>query len=91
MNQWDDEFIIRTIENLAALYLEMLYEIDVELPVAVEHLKTRVTDLQAWAEIFISGRPRVSLNDLYINEADRCIVVRCRGEGPEWNSFAHEY
>ena len=58
-NRWDDEFMIVTIETLAAQYLETLFEIQVELVTAVEHLKTRVADLQAWAETFISARPKV--------------------------------
>lgn len=59
-NRWDDDFMIATIENLSAQHLETLREIQIELAVAVEHLKTRVADLQAWAEIFICARPRVS-------------------------------
>ena len=59
-NRWDDEFMSVTIETLAAQKLEILFEIQIEAAVAVEHLKTRIADLQAWAEIFISARPRVS-------------------------------
>jgi DNA replication ATP-dependent helicase Dna2 len=58
-NRWDDEFMATTIDTLAAQYLETLFEIQIELVTAVEHLKARVVDLQAWAEIFISAKPKV--------------------------------
>ena len=57
-NRWDDEFMTTTIENLAAQNLETLYEIQTEIATAVEHLRTRAVELQAWAEIFVSARPR---------------------------------
>ena len=59
-NRWDDGFMTKTIERLAVQYLETLFEVQIELVVAVEYLKTRVADLQAWAAIFISKKPRVS-------------------------------
>ena len=58
-NRWDDDFMTTTIQLLATQHLETLFEVQVELSVAVEHLKTRAADLQAWAEIFISAKPRV--------------------------------
>ena len=58
-NKWDDEFMATTIEHVATQKLETLYEIQTELDMAVEHLKARVVDLQTWAEIFISARPKV--------------------------------
>ncbi|KAK4693888.1 DNA replication ATP-dependent helicase/nuclease Dna2, partial [Lecanoromycetidae sp. Uapishka_2] len=33
-------------------------QFSIELAIAVEHLKARVVELQAWAEIFISARPK---------------------------------
>ena len=60
-NQWDDDFMAVTIDALATQYLETLFEIQIEHAVAVEQLKARVTDLQAWAEIFISAKPKVGL------------------------------
>ena len=69
-NRWDDEFMTVTIERLAIQYLETLFEVQIELAVAVEHLKTRVADLQAWAEIFISARPRVSFTGRMADKAN---------------------
>ena len=58
-NRWDNEFMDTTIETLASQYLENLFEIQIELVTAIEHLKARVGDLQAWAAIFISAKPKV--------------------------------
>ncbi len=60
-NRWDDEFMATTIDNLATQYLETLFEVQIEHTMAVEQLKTRVVNLQAWAEIFVSAKPKVSL------------------------------
>ena len=60
VNRWDDEFMTTTIENLATQNLEKLFEIQIGHDTAVEQLKTRAVDLQAWAKIFMSARPRVS-------------------------------
>lgn len=58
VNKWDDEFMATTIEKLASQYLETLFEIQIELVTAIEHLKARAVELQAWAEIFVSARPK---------------------------------
>lgn len=61
VNRWDDEFMAITIESLATQYLETLFEVQIEHVMAVEQLKARVLDLQAWAEIYVSARPQVSV------------------------------
>lgn len=63
-NRWDDEFMSTTIDILAAQHLETLFEIQIELVTAIENLKARVVDLQAWAEIFISAKPKVCIKFL---------------------------
>ena len=57
-NRWNDEFMTATIEKLATQYLETLFEVQIELVTAIEHLRARVVDLQAWAEVFIAARPK---------------------------------
>lgn len=59
-NRWDAEWLTIVIEKVAMRYLETLFEINVELVRAVDHLKSKVTDLQSWAEVFITARPKVS-------------------------------
>lgn len=59
-NRWDTEWLTGTIERVAMRYLESLFEMNVELRVAVEHLKSKAEDMQAWAEVFVTTRPKVS-------------------------------
>ena len=59
-NRWDDEFMNATIEAQAIQHLETLFEIQLDHTMVIEQLRSRIADLQAWAEIFISARPRVS-------------------------------
>ena len=60
-NRWDDEWLASTIEIIANRYLEKLFEISVEVPRAVDHLKSRVVEMQAWAEVFVTAKPKVSI------------------------------
>lgn len=60
-NRWDDDFMGTTINALATQYLETLFEVQIEHAIAIEQLKARVVDLQAWAEIFISAKPKVGI------------------------------
>lgn len=59
-NRWDTEWLTTVIERIATRYLETLFEVNVELVKAIDHLKSKVTDLQSWAEVFVSARPKVS-------------------------------
>ncbi|KAL8790589.1 MAG: hypothetical protein Q9195_006269 [Heterodermia aff. obscurata] len=57
-NRWDDESLTRSIELISARYLEKLFEIGVEVPRAVDHMKSRVVEMQAWAEIYVGTKPK---------------------------------
>ena len=61
-NRWDDGFMGNLIESMATKYLENLFEIQLEHNMAVDQLKARAVDLQAWAEIFVSAKPKVNLS-----------------------------
>ena len=61
-NRWDIDFLAKIIETIAARYLEALFEINVEIMQAVDHLRSKVPELQSWAELFVSARPRVFLS-----------------------------
>ena len=58
-NRWETEWLTNIVERAATRYLETLFEINVELVKAVDHLKSKVADLQSWAEIFVSAKPKV--------------------------------
>ncbi len=61
VNRWDDEWMASSIERVASHHLEGLFELSIEHAMALDHLKARIADLQAWAEIFITATPKVSL------------------------------
>ena len=60
-NRWDDESLARSIELIATRYLEKLFEIGVEVPKAVDHMKSKVVEMQAWAEIHVGTKPKVNI------------------------------
>ena len=59
-NRWDTEWLSVTIDGVATRYLESLFEMNVELGRAINHLKSKVVELQAWAEVFVAAKPKVS-------------------------------
>ena len=58
-NQWDTEWLVSTIETVTSRYLEKLFEINVELSTAVNHLQSKIIELQNWAEVFVAAKPKV--------------------------------
>ncbi|KAI9674760.1 MAG: Tripartite DNA replication factor [Caeruleum heppii] len=57
-NRWDSEWLSQLIESVVARYLESIYEIKLEINQAVEYLKSKMPELQAWAELFVSAKPK---------------------------------
>ncbi|KAK6594130.1 DNA replication factor Dna2 [Botrytis cinerea] len=58
VNRWDRMFLGELIDKLAQRHLEDLYVIKVEIPQAVEYLHSKMGELQAWAELFVSSQPK---------------------------------
>lgn len=58
-NKWNDGFMASLIEMIATRNLESLFELQIELPIAIEQLRARVVDLQAWAEVYVAAIPKV--------------------------------
>ena len=90
-NRWDTEWLAVTISSIAARYLENLFEINIELSTALDYLQGKVPELQAWAEVFVTARPKVTLvrSRLGGNETDY-LKGRRSHQGPQWRSSAHE-
>ena len=59
INRWDTEWFSNTVQEIASRYLESLYEIQVEKAAAIEHLMSKVPELQSWARLFVNARPKV--------------------------------
>lgn len=56
-NRWDTSFLHETIQKTAQSHLEDLYVVKVQIPQAEEHLMSKMTELQSWAELFVSAIP----------------------------------
>ena len=61
VNRWDVQWMETTIQSIASKYLESLLEINIDLSRAIDHLRSRATDLQAWAKVFVRAEPCVSI------------------------------
>jgi DNA replication ATP-dependent helicase Dna2 len=59
-NRWDTEWLAEIIEEVATRHLEDLYTIKLQVPQAVEYLRSKMTELQVWAELFVSSQPKVN-------------------------------
>jgi DNA replication ATP-dependent helicase Dna2 len=58
-NRWDREWLNELIQVVATRHLEDLYTIKLQVPQAVEYLQSKMFELQSWAEVFVSSRPKV--------------------------------
>lgn len=58
-NRWDTEWLSEEIDRVATKHMEDLYTIRVEIPQAVDDLQAKMPELQAWAELFVSSKPKV--------------------------------
>jgi DNA replication ATP-dependent helicase Dna2 len=58
-NRWDTEWLHELIEDVATRHLEDLYTINLQVPQAVNYLQSKMGELQAWAELFVSSQPKV--------------------------------
>ncbi|KAL8736187.1 MAG: hypothetical protein Q9166_000342 [cf. Caloplaca sp. 2 TL-2023] len=57
-NKWDDEWLHNTIEAIASRYLESFFEINLDPLRAIDQLKSKSVALQAWAQVFVSAKPK---------------------------------
>lgn len=58
-NRWDTEQLTLIIERVARRYLESLFELNITFERALDHLKSKAVDIQAWAEVFVTLKPKV--------------------------------
>lgn len=61
-NRWDSKSLNDLIEAITKKHLEDLYTIKIQIPQAVEYLRSKMGELQSWAEIFVSSHPKVCQN-----------------------------
>ncbi len=64
-NQWDQASLFRLVEQVVRGYhLEDLYRINVTVDRAVEYLRGKMAEFQAWAKLYIKEEPTVSTHSL---------------------------
>lgn len=59
-NRWDTEWLNQQIDDIATRHIEELYTILLEIPQAIEYLRSKMPELQSWAELFVASQPKVS-------------------------------
>lgn len=90
-NRWDDESLTRFIELTATRYLEKLFEIGVEVPRAVDHMKSRVVEMQAWAEVYVGAKPKVDILLSHFLNSDALVGSCCRQRSKRGsNAYEHQ-
>lgn len=57
-NQWDSEFLLRTIDKLLPRKFETILDINSTSEAVKEHLNSKLPELQTWAEMFVRASPR---------------------------------
>ncbi|PQE17549.1 dna replication atp-dependent helicase dna2 protein [Rutstroemia sp. NJR-2017a BBW] len=57
-NRWDTPWLHEVIDVITKRHLEDLYTIKIHIPQAVEYLLSKMPELQAWAELFVSSKPK---------------------------------
>jgi DNA replication ATP-dependent helicase Dna2 len=60
-NCWDDEYLNILIEDTAVRHMEDLYITKLEVHQAVDYLKSKMNEVQAWAAVFVASNPKVIL------------------------------
>ncbi len=58
-NRWDSPWLKRLIQDIVERHLEDLYTIKVSIADAQEHLFSKMSELQSWAELFVTSKPKV--------------------------------
>ena len=58
-NRWDADWLDELVEDISKKHIEDLYTIKIQIPQALEHLRSKMGELQAWAALFVSSRPKV--------------------------------
>ena len=65
VNRWDTEFLVQTIDILLPSKFETILEINSTCEQVKEHMKSKLPEVQAWAEVFVRAEPRVSKHFLH--------------------------
>jgi DNA replication ATP-dependent helicase Dna2 len=62
-NRWDIQWLYELIEKITNRHIEDLYVIKIHISQAVEYLRSKMGELQSWAEVFVASQPKVCRNN----------------------------
>lgn len=77
-NRWDSGWLGEVIETIATRHLEDLYTIKIRISDAVEHLTSKMPELQSWAELFVSSQPKVCFSIIILEQSLICLARSTR-------------
>ncbi|KAH0537641.1 hypothetical protein FGG08_005592 [Glutinoglossum americanum] len=74
-NKWDSQTLEGLIERVVVRHMEDIYTIQTEAVDAISYLKSKMPDLQAWAELFVASTPQpgAAINDRNGTTATICV------------------
>jgi DNA replication ATP-dependent helicase Dna2 len=58
-NKWDDVWLDTAINMLLPRYYESMLELELSVATVVNDIKSKLPQLQAWGEVFVSAKPSV--------------------------------
>ncbi|POS87451.1 hypothetical protein EPUL_002165, partial [Erysiphe pulchra] len=57
-NRWDSDWLTELIKNIAVKHVEDLYTVKIQIPDAIIYLQDKMSEMQSWANKFISPFPK---------------------------------
>lgn len=57
-NRWNTAWLYDLIDRTCKAHLEQLYIIKTQIPAAVEHMRSKMNELQSWASVFVAPTPQ---------------------------------
>lgn len=83
VNIWDSDTITSIINKIVSSHVEDLYNVKLSTAQAVEHLQSKMPELQAWAAIFVRAKPGVcdalqdarNFTDILISQTPRSMIA----------------
>jgi len=58
-NRWDTAWLLECISKILPRQFEAILEIGESLQSVTDHLRSKLPELQSWAEVFVRAQPRV--------------------------------
>ena len=93
-NRWDTEWLVGAVEDIVLRHLESIYELNLTVSSAVDALRARFPELQAWARLFVRKKASVSNLNGDVSLVTFLIVLnvaRSSRQGPIWKGNLYEH